>query len=221
MNKKQENNNFAFDFAVTFSAAARRLGVSISTVQRLARKGALHTTEPQLRRHHWTRGIRVDEAFEAERARRKNGLKAPRGKHIPDTESVQREFERKAREERMNEICEQRCKEDQSGIQAITDDKKNELTQAAMLERAENAMHICLEAQKACDKDMQECRSRAAECKGGSAHVDEATSYVAHAKVECWSRERACTCCTAILATACILQALLAVYYTLCHLNII
>lgn len=185
MNKKQKNNTYA----ILFTAAARRLGVSVCTVQRLVKKGILHATEPQLRRHHWTRGIRVDKAFEAERARRLNGLKAPRRKHIPAA---------------IDPL-------DPSPIQTVTDAKKNELTQAAMLERAENAMSICNMARNAC----QEIK-------------DSITRY--QHEVDAWAMEKVrtiqasedtCTRCTAVLAAACVLQLLLAVYYTLCHFNII
>lgn len=219
MNKIQKNNTFS----VTFTAAARRLGVSLSTVQRLVRKGTLHTTEPQLRRHHWTRGIRVDKAFEAERARRLHGLKAPRRKKIVPNPNPNpnRKFN----------------PADPSPIQTFTPNEmlqneyyglygnivltiNSEYTHAT-LEKCRNAMNICLEAQKACDRDMQECRSRAAECKGESAHVDEAANYVVTAKVECWRRERTCARCAAILAAVCILQILFGVFYILCNHNII
>lgn len=95
--------------SITFSQAAAELCVSESTVLRLVQRGTLHTTRPELSSGHWTRRIVLDRSFQDERARRMHGLKAPRRKHIPNTDSVQREFERKAREERMNEICEQWC----------------------------------------------------------------------------------------------------------------
>ena len=200
--------------SITFSQAAAELCVSESTVLRLVQRGTLHATKPQLKNGHWSRRILVDNAFLTERARRQHGLKAPRRKHIPDTDSVQREFERKAREEMMNEIFEQWCNGVSSPIQTATPAEE-------AIEKRLNAMNICLEAQKACSKDMQECRSRAAECKGESAHVDEAANYVVTAKVECWRRERTCARCAAILAACCILQILFGVFYILCNHNII
>lgn len=183
MNKKQKNNTYA----ITFTAAARRLGVSISTVQRLARKGVLHTTEPQLRRHHWTRGISVDKAFEAERARRR--------KHIPN----------------LNPNLNLNPALDPSPIQTITPKQKSELEQAAMLERMENATGICNMARKDCQ-----------DIKGSIIRYQHEVDTWAQEKVNQIKRsELTCTRCTAILATACILQLILAAYYTLCHFNVL
>lgn len=188
MNKKQKNNTYA----LTFNAAARRLGVSISTVQRLARKGTLHTTEPQLRRHHWTRGIRVDKAFEAERARRLTGLKSPRRKAAAKPFNMPPAIA-------------------PSPIQTVTPKQKTELTLAAMLERAENAMNICINARKDC-QDIKDSITR---------YQHEVDTWAMDKVRTIQASELTCTRCTAILATACILQLILAVYYTLCHFNII
>lgn len=193
MNKKQKNNTYA----ITFTAAARRLGVSISTVQRLARKGTLHTTEPQLRRHHWTRGIRVDKAFEAERARRLNGLKAPRRKTIPTDVT----------------------KYDPSPIQTVTPPAE---PQPAFIVNARGYLAtwhlqqptLFLTANKA----IFDFNGELDLVDRVAAHVDKTADYVSG---QISSAEGIYTRCTAILAAACILQLILAAYYTICHFNII
>lgn len=233
--------------------AALELRVSETTVKRLVRRGSLHATKPKKSRGHWASFIIVDKAFREEQHRRLHGLKAPRRKHTPDTDSVQKEFERKAREERLNEICERWCKDDPSPIQTVTppDD---------VLEKCRNAMNICLEADAACQEAADACRLHKDSALKCAAHVDEMDNAIRkwrdqeasyHQKcensamkcqdikdsitryqneVDTWvmgkvrtiqASELTCTRCTAILAAACILQLILAAYYTLCHFNII
>lgn len=186
MNKQQKNDTYA----ITLTAAARRLGVSVSTVQRLVRKGNLHATEPQLRRHHWTRGIRVDKAFEAEHSRRR--------KHTPNPSSRQSANSAAADNLNLNPSI------DPSPIQTVTppDD---------VLEKCRNAMNICLEAVKACEQAKQKVIHR----------IDRVDRWVTKWINRLGSNEESNTRCTAILAAACILQLILAIYYTLCHFNII
>ena len=274
--------------------AALELRVSETTVKRLVRRGTLHATKPKKLRGHWTSFILVDKAFREEQHRRLHGLKAPRRKHIPNPLSRQSSKGAAADNPNLN----LNPSLDPSPIQTVTPEEEAE-------EKCRNAMNICLEAQKACDKDMQECRSLAAECKGESAHVDEVAdacrlhkdsalksaahvdemnnairdwrdqegSYYdkcemvlrvcreiedkvdeklrrckeleesiskSHTMTDTWVNkwiarldcsEGVYTRCTAVLATACILQLLLATacilqlllaaYYTLCHFNII
>lgn len=216
MNKKPQS--------ITFRRAAAELCVSDSTVKRLIRRGSLHTTKPELVDGHWTRRIIWDKSFRAERARRLNGLKAPRRKRIPDTDSVRKEFERKAREKRMNEICEFWSEKDPSPIQTVTppaeqepateEDYKryfDELRKPTTAERCENAMNICLNAVKDCANAEQKVTRR----------INQVDNWVTKWINRLDSNEESNTRCTAILATACILQLLLAVYFSLCHFNII
>ena len=181
--------------SITFQRAAAELCVSDSTILRLVQRGTLHTTKPELVDGHWTRRIVWDKSFQAERARRLNGIKAPRRKTIPNP----------------NLNLNLNPSLDPSPIQTVTQKQKSELTQSAMLERAENAMGICIDARKDC-QDIK----------------DSITIY--QHEVDTWAMEKVrtiqaseltCARCTAILATACILQLLLAAYYTLCHFNII
>lgn len=191
--------------------AALELRVSETTVKRLVRRGTLRTTKPKKSRGHWASFVIVDKAFREERHRRLHGLKSPRRKHIPDTDSVQKEFERNAREKRLNEICEQWCKDDPSPIQTVTTKQESELTQSAMLERAENAMNICLEARKDC-----QC------IKDAITRYQNEVDTWAMGKVRTMQAiELSCTRSASITSAACILQLLLAAYYTLCHFNII
>ena len=205
--------------------AALELRVSETTVKRLVRRGTLHTTKPKKLRGHWASFIIVDKAFKEEQHRRLHGLKSPRRKHTPDTDSVQKEFVRKAREERLNEICERWCKDDPSPIQTVTPEEE-------ALEKCRNAMNICLEAQKACsaDKELAEnamgiCNVARKDCQDKKDSITRKMSMVDSwvnewiARLDC--SEGVYTRCTAILATACILQLLLAAYYILCHFNVL
>ncbi|MDO4221656.1 MAG: hypothetical protein Q4C88_06020, partial [Akkermansia sp.] len=100
---------------------------------------------------------------------------------------------------------------DPSPIQTVTPKQKSELTQAAMLERAENAMGICNEARKDC-QDIKDSITR---------YQHEVDAWAMEKVRTIKASEDTCTRCTAVLAAACILQLILAVYYTLCHFNII
>lgn len=199
--------------------AALELRVSETTVKRLVRRGTLHTTKPKKFRGHWASFIIVDKAFREEQHRRMHGLKAPRRKHTPDTDSVQKEFERKAREKKMDEILVNWCEEDPSPIQTVTPPAE---PQPAFIVNARGYLAtwhlqqptLFLTANKAIfdfngDLDLVD---RVA------AHVDKTADYVSE---QISSAEDIGTRCTAILATACILQLILAIYYTLCHFNII
>lgn len=184
--------------------ASLELRVSETTVKRLVRRGTLHTTKPKKLRGHWASFVIVDKAFREELHRRLHGLKSPRRKHTPDTDSVQKEFERNAREQRLNEICEQWCKDDPSPIQTVTPPED-------VLEKCRNAMNICLEARKDC-----QC------IKDAITRYQNSVDTWVNGKVRAiQASEFSCIRCTAILAAACILQLLLAAYYTLCHFNII
>ena len=205
--------------AITFSQAAAELCVSESTVLRLVQRGTLHATRPVLKNGHWARFVIVDDAFNDELHRRLHGLKSPRRKHTPDTDSVQKEFERKAREKRLNEICEQWCKDDPSPIQTVTPPAEPQpsflvsaraylatwhLPQPTLYIRHNTAtFHFDGEAER---------------LDGLVARAEACADYVMTSGAE---HEETTTRCTAILAAACILQLLLAAYYTLCHFNII
>lgn len=72
-------------------------------------------------------------------------------------------------------------------------------------------MNICLEAVKACEQAKQKVIHR----------IDRVDRWVTKWINRLGSNEESNTRCTAILAAACILQLILAIYYTLCHFNII
>ena len=199
--------------------AALELSVSETTVKRLVRRGTLHTTKPKKSRGHWASFIIVDKAFREEQHRRLHGLKSPRRKHTPDTDSVQREFERKAREKRLNEICEQWCKDDPSPVQTVTPPAE---PQPAFLVSARGYLATWHLPQPTLyirhNTATFNFDGEAERLDGLVARAEACADYVMASGAE---HEETTTRCTAILAAACILQLLLAIYYTLCHFNII
>ena len=100
---------------------------------------------------------------------------------------------------------------DPSPIQTVTDIKEKEQKQAYILERAENATGICNQARKDC-QDIKNAITR---------YQNSVNTWVNGKVSAIQASELTCARCTAILAAACILQLLLAAYYTLCHFNII
>lgn len=175
--------------SITFQHAAAELCVSDSTILRLVQRGALHTTRPELVDGHWTRRIVLDRSFQDERARRLNGLKAPRRKTIP------------------TEVT----KYDPSPIQTVTPAED-------AIEKCRNAMNICLETQKACETEVNKCKSIKKDLEG---NFDKVNKWVRNWKDILKASELTNTRCTAVAATACILLILLAIYCSLCHFNII
>ena len=183
--------------SITFSYAAANLRVSESTVLRLVQRGALHTTRPELVDGHWTRRIVLDRSFQDERARRLNGLKAPRRKIIPTDVT----------------------KYDPSPIQTVTPPAE---PQPAFIVNARGYLAtwhlqqptLFLTANKA----IFDFNGELDLVDRVAAHVDKTADYVSG---QISSAEGIYTRCTAILAAACILQLLLAAYYTICHFNII
>lgn len=178
--------------------AALELRVSETTVKRLVRRGTLHTTKPKKSRGHWASFVIVDKAFREEQHRRMHGLKSPRRKHIPNPSSRKSANSAAADNLNLNPAL------DPSPIQTVTppDD---------VLEKCRNAMNICLEAHKDCQciKDsITRYQNSLDTCLNGKVSAIQESEY-------------SCIRCTAILAAACILQLILAAYYTLCHFNII
>lgn len=193
----------------TASTAAKLLRISRGQVFKLIRQGKLRRGPVAKINHRWHTTVMIDAKFNTQREAR--GLKPifPESKQPPRLVLYGRE--KKPFVPNLNPNLNLNPRLDPSPIQTVTPKQKSELTQAAMLERAENAMSICNMARNAC----QEIK-------------DSITAY--QHQVDTWAMEKVrtikeseltCTRCTAILAAACILQILLAIYFSLCHFNII
>lgn len=196
----------------TASRAAKLLGISREQVFKLIRQGKLNRGPVAKIDHRWHTTVMIDAQFNTQREAR--GLKPifPESKQPPRLVLFEREKK------------------------PFVPNLNPNLNPNPGLEEAEekcrNAMNICLEAQKACSSDkeraenaMEICNDARKDCQDKK---DSITRY--QHEVDTWAMEKVrtikaseltCTRCTAILATACILQLLLAAYYTLCHFNII
>lgn len=180
--------------------AALELRVSETTVKRLVRRGTLHTTKPKKSRGHWASFIIVDKAFREEQHRRLHGLKAPR---------------RKASAKPLNMPPEL----DPSPIQTVTQPAE---PQPAFLVSARAYLATWHLPQPTLyirhNTATFNFEGEAERLDRLVARAEACADYVMASGAE---HEETTTRCTAILATACILQLILAIYYTLCHFNII
>ena len=189
--------------SITFSQAAAELCVSESTVLRLVQRGTMHATKPQLKNGHWTRRIVPDKAFLDELTRRAHGLKAPRRKRIPNP----------------NPNLNLNPRLDPSPIQTVTPPAE---PQPAFIVNARGYLAtwhlqqptLFLTANKA----IFDFNGELDLVDRVAAHVNKTADYVSG---QISSAEGIYTRCTAILAAACVLQLILAIYFSLCHFNII
>lgn len=189
MNKKPQS--------ITFQRAAAELCVSDSTILRLIERGSLHATKPELVDGHWTRRIFWDKSFLNERARRLNGLKAPRRKHIPAA---------------IDPL-------DPSPIQTVTPPAE---PQPAFLVSARAYLASWnLPQPTLCIRYNTASFNFDGEAERLDRLVARAEACADYVMTSGGNHEDTCTRCTAVLAAACVLQLLLAIYYTLCHFNII
>ena len=141
----------------TASTAAKLLRVSREQVFKLIRQGKLRRGPIAKINHRWHTTVMIDAKFNTQREAR--GLKPifPESKQLPRLVLYGRE--KKPFVPNLNPNLNLNPALDHGPIQTVTDAKKNELTQAAMLERMENATGICNMARKEC-QDIKESITR-------------------------------------------------------------
>ena len=224
--------------------AALELRVSETTVKRLVRRDTLHTTKPKKLRGHWASFIIVDKAFREEQHRRLHGLKPPRRKAAAKSlnmspaldpspiQTVTPEEEALEKCRNAMNICleaQKACDKDMQECRSRAAECKGE---SAHVDEVADACRLHKDSALKCEMSARVCNEIAGkvdENRRDCQNIKDSITHYQH-EVDTWAMDKVrtiqaseltCTRCTAILAAACILQLLLAAYYTLCHFNII